>query len=79
MLRGYVVNGSPCVMAGGRLHRMPATPQTVREWAQQVDVCEECGGTVCDCVTPDAMAALLARLDVDPHGENDLDGIGIPY
>lgn len=78
-MRGLIVNGSPCVVAGGKLHRIPATRQTVREWVAAVDVCEVCGGATCDCVTPAEMAALLARLDVDPHGENDLDGIGIPY
>ena len=82
MLRGYVINGSPCVVAGGRLHRLPATHQPVREWVEAEvwpDLCPECGATVCDCVTPAEMAALLARLDADPHGSNDLTGIEIPF
>ena len=81
-MRGYVINGSPCVVAGGRLHRLPATHQTVREWVEAEvwpDLCPECGATVCDCVTPAEMAALLARLDADPHGSNDLTGIEIPF
>ena len=76
MLRGYVINGSPCVVAGGRLHRLPATHQPVREWAAQMeawpDLCPQCGAEVCDCLTDDEMAALLARmarLDADPHGD----------
>ena len=71
-MRGLIVNGSPCVVAGGRLHRLPATRQTVREWVEAEvwpDLCPECGATVCDCVTPAEMAALLARLDADPHGD----------
>ena len=82
MLRGYVINGSPCVVAGGRLHRLPRTHQPVREWVEAEvwpDLCPECGATVCDCVTPAEMAALLARLDADPHGSNDLTGIEIPF
>ena len=69
-MRGYVINGSPCVMAGGTLHRMPRTRQPVREWVEGLpDLCPECGATVCDCLTPAEMAALLARLDADPHGD----------
>lgn len=82
MLRGYVINGSPCVVAGGRLHRLPRTHQPVREWVEAEvwpDLCPECGATVCDCVTPAEMAAQLARLDADPHGSNDLTGIEIPF
>ncbi len=81
-MRGYVINGSPCVVAGGRLHRLPRTHQPVREWVEAEvwpDLCPECGATVCDCVTPAEMAALLARLDADPHGSNDLTGIEIPF
>ena len=54
MLRGYVINGSPCVLAGGRLHRMPATRQPVREWVAELAAltprphCGARGG--CDCL-----------------------------
>ena len=85
-MRGLIVNGSPCVVAGGRLHRLPATRQTVREWVAQMeawpDLCPQCGAEVCDCLTDDEMAALLARmarLDADPHGSNDLSNLDIPY
>ena len=54
MLRGYVINGSPCVLAGGRLHRLPATHQTVREWAAELaslTPCPHCGARGgCDCL-----------------------------
>jgi len=42
-------------------------------------VCPECGSLVCDCITAEAQAALLARIDADPHGLNDLDNISIPF
>ena len=43
------------------------------------DICDECGSAVCDCIPPAAMAALLERIDADPHGHNDLSGIEIQY
>ena len=43
------------------------------------DACEVCGGLVCDCITPKAQAALLARIDADPHGYNDLTKLDIPF
>ena len=48
------------------------------EW-MAANVCPECGGTGCDCVTDAEMAAVMARIDADPHGVNDLDGLDIPY
>ena len=82
-LHGLMVFGSPCVTAGGTLHRLPATRQPVREWAAGLpDLCPECGAEVCDCLTPAELAALLARLDADPHGVNDqedLSNLELPY
>jgi hypothetical protein len=43
------------------------------------DICDECGGDRCDCIPPAAMAALLERIDADPHGHNDLSNLGIPF
>jgi hypothetical protein len=43
------------------------------------DLCDECGAEVCDCIPPAAMAALLERIDADPHGHNDLSGLSLPY
>jgi hypothetical protein len=34
---------------------------------------------VCDCIPADVWAGLLARIDADPHGVNDLTGIEIPF
>ena len=41
--------------------------------------CEVCGGMVCDCITPTAQAALLARISADPHDYNNLIGLDLPY
>ena len=53
-MRGVFVNGSPCVVAGGKLHRLPATAQTVREWAAELaslPPCPHCGlRGGCDCL-----------------------------
>lgn len=80
---GTITSGGPCVQVGAALLPLPNTRQTVREWMAGVtawpDLCPECGGEVCDCVTDEEMAALLARLDADPHGMNDLDGIEISF
>ena len=101
-LTGVIANGSPCVRAGGTLHRMPATRQPVREWLAELqpcphcgavfgcgcidwlqwmaaNVCPECGGTGCDCVTAAEMAAVMARIDADPHGVNNLSSLDIPF
>jgi hypothetical protein len=43
------------------------------------DICNECGAEVCDCIPPATMAALLERIDADPHGVNDLSGLSIPF
>ena len=45
---------------------------------QLPDVCDVCGGVGCDCITPQAQAAMLARIDADPHGYNDLTDLDIP-
>ena len=79
---GTITSGGPCVQVGAALLPLPNTRQPVREWVEAEvwpDLCPECGATVCDCVTPAEMAALLARLDADPHGSNDLTGIEIPF
>ena len=44
----------------------------------RLDVCEVCGGTGCDCITPTAQAAMLERISADPHSYNDLTGLDIP-
>ena len=39
------------------------------EWIEAMELCPVCHSDVCDCITPAAMAALLARIDADPHGD----------
>lgn len=53
--------------------------QPTRTPIVQPDVCEQCGGTVCDCITPEAQAALLARISADPHDYNNLTNLDIPF
>jgi hypothetical protein len=80
-MAGIVMTSGAFVEAGGVLHRLPATAQPVREWVAQVEVslCPECHEPVCECIPADAWAALLARIDADPHGTNDLTEIDIPF
>lgn len=44
-----------------------------------LDLCPECHQSKCDCITPEAQAALLARIDADPHGYNNLTATDIPF
>jgi hypothetical protein len=78
---GIVTAAGAFVQVGGVLHRLPATAQPVAQWVAQVEVnlCPECGEPVCECIPPEAMAALLARIDADPHGVNELTSIDIPF
>jgi hypothetical protein len=80
-LSGIVTERGVFAPVGGVLHRLPATQQPVREWMAQVEVslCPECHEPVCDCIPADRWAALLERIDADPHGTNDLTGIDIPF
>ena len=41
--------------------------------------CEVCGGMTCDCITPQAQAAMLARISADPHDYNNLTNLDIPF
>lgn len=79
MVSGIVTQRGPAVVHRGAVVPLPATGQALAEWAAGLNLCPECGGQTCDCVTPEEMAALLTRLDADPHGVNDLDGIEIPF
>jgi len=45
----------------------------------QVTPCEVCGGDRCDCITPQAQAAMLARISADPHDYNNLTNLDLPY
>ncbi len=45
----------------------------------QLTPCEVCGGMGCDCITPKAQAAMLARISADPHSYNDLTKLDIPF
>jgi len=44
----------------------------------EIDICDECGSAICDCVTTEQMAALLERIDADPHGKT-FTGWDLPY
>jgi hypothetical protein len=61
------------------MHRRIARRQPVLTLVTELDICGECGATVCDCIPPATMAALLERIDADPHGVNDLSGLSIPF
>lgn len=45
----------------------------------QLTPCEVCGGDRCDCITPEAQAAMLARISADPHDYNNLTKLDIPF
>jgi len=45
----------------------------------QLTPCEVCGGDCCDCITPKAQAAMLARISADPHDYNNLSNLDLPY
>lgn len=45
----------------------------------QLTPCEVCGGDCCDCITPKAQAAMLARISADPHDYNNLTNLDLPY
>lgn len=81
MVAGVVRRDGVFVRCRGRLHRLPRTRQTVTAFVATVeqDVCEVCGGTVCDCITPAAQAAMLARISADPHDYNNLSTLDLPY
>ena len=75
-----------CYIAGhiaprSRPARMTVRGQTVqptRTPIVQLTPCDVCGGMMCDCITPQAQAALLARISADPHDYNNLTGLDIP-
>lgn len=76
MLRGYVINGSPCVVAGGRLHRMPKAPTPLGEYVEGlvraidmglIEPCPNCGRYTCECW--DRVELMNAQPPADPHGD----------
>ena len=75
-----------CYVAGhiaprSQPRRMTVRGQTVEPTRTPIvaTVCEVCGGMVCDCITPTAQAALLARISADPHDYNNLTNLDIPF
>ena len=74
-LSGFARPDGLYARCGGTVRRLHVS----REPIAAQDVCEVCGGMVCDCITPTAQAALLARIDADPHGYNDLSNLDLPY
>ena len=78
-MAGIVTTGSVFVPVAGVMHRMPKAQTPVVTLVTELDICDDCGSTVCDCIPPADMAALLERIDADPHGHNDLSGIEIQY
>ena len=79
-MAGHVTPSGVFVEVGAARLPLPATAQTVREWVTGLpDLCPECHEPVCDCIPADVWAGLLARIDADPHGVNDLTGIEIPF
>ena len=79
MTTGFITPTGPAIRHRGAVVPLPATQQPLVEFVAALDICPECGGLVCDCITAEAMAALLARIDADPHGHNDLSGLEIPF
>ena len=79
-MAGYVTECGVFVEVGAARLPLPARAERLTTWAAQLlpDLCEQCGEPVCECIPPDAMAALLARIDADPHGELDR-SMEIPY
>lgn len=78
-MTGHITRTGAAIRHRGALVPLPATQQPLVEFVAELDICPECGNTTCDCITAEAMAALLARIDADPHGVNDLSGLEIPY
>ena len=76
-----------CYVAGhiaprSQPRRMTVRGQTVQPTRTPIVAmtpCEVCGGMTCDCITPTAQAALLARISADPHDYNNLTDLDIPF
>ena len=79
MTTGIVTAAGPAIVHRGVTVLLPATGQPLAEWVAGLNLCPECGGQVCDCIPAADMAALLARIDADPHGHNDVSGLDLPY
>ena len=75
-IRGTIAPRSqPAAM---RVRGVPVEP-TRTPIVAQLTPCEVCGGDRCDCITPEAQAAMLARISADPHDYNNLTKLDIPF
>ena len=76
LVSGYATRDGLYVRRGDGLCKLQPTREPI---VVALTPCELCGALVCDCITPKAQAALLARISADPHDYNNLTKLDIPF